>query len=124
METLAKARYALFMAYEVNAIDGDTAEELKYLIERKAEIYSVIPEKMEGNLRELGMGDNIYAYREGDYGGLIKSLEKTIKDIKTKESQAIAKPDQQGDSDLSELLVFLAILGLILFFLWLVFSKE
>ena len=112
------------MAYEVNAIDGDTAEELKYLIERKAEIYSVIPEKMEGNLRELGMGDNIYAYREGDYGGLIKSLEKTIKDIKTKESQAIAKPDQQGDSDLSELLVFLAILGLILFFLWLVFSKE
>lgn len=114
---LAKTKYSIFLAYDVHAIDEYTTWELKFLSERKTEIYSVVPDDLVDELIKLGIGANIYPYKYGERTELITSVKKIIDEIKTKE-------DKKGDSDLGELLTFLLLLGMILFLLGLILSKR
>lgn len=114
---LAKTKYSIFLAYDAHTIDEDTAWELKFLSERKTKIYSVVPDVQVDELMKIGIDENIYPYKYGERTELITSVKKIIDEIKTKDGK-------KGDSDLGETLTFLLLLGMILFFLGLIFSKR
>jgi hypothetical protein len=113
---LAKTRYAIFIAIDAENIDADTQQELKTLSESRAEIYYVIPEEFEQKLHTKGQ---VYRYRRSDYPlSLINSVKQVLSDIERKQKTL------QDQTDTGDLIALLAIIGLLLFFLWLIFKKE
>jgi len=113
---LAKTKYAIFIAIDAENIDADTQQELKTLSESRAEIYYVIPEEFEQKLHTKGQ---VYRYRRSDYPlSLINSVQQVLSDIERKQKTL------QDQTDTGDLIALLAIIGLLLFFLWLIFKKE
>ena len=111
---LSRIKHAIFLAYDNKNIDDDTKWELEVLKNHGADIYFVVPKDMIPALKSLGIQDNIYSYEAGDHKALIQTLERITDDLKKRE----------GVADIGEALVLLAILGMLIFFLWLLFEKE
>jgi len=115
---LAKTKYAIFIAIDAENIDADTEQELKTLSESSAEIYYVIPEEFEQKLH-LKETEHVYRYERSDPRSLLNSVQQVLSDIKKKQTTLQGQKTDTGD-----LIALLAIIGLLLFFLWLIFKKE
>ena len=105
---LRKTTYAVFLAYDQIYIDNDTEKELRFIKKHKIPIYFIVPENMNGKIRELGFGDNIYPYQLGN----IDQLRETLNEILMKQ---VAK--KAGSDDFWGLII---LLGLLLFSVFLV----
>ena len=126
-KNLAKTKYAIFLAYDAEVVDVDTGWELKYLIDRNIEIHSVVPHAFVSELRRLGIYQNIYPYSYGESSEFIDSVKKLIthleEESKTSET-TIKSKSQQGATGPEDALLLLLLLGILLFFLWLIFGES
>jgi hypothetical protein len=115
---LAKTKYAIFIAIDAQEIDMDTQQELKTLSESRAEIYYVVPEKFKPVI-PIKVNVHIYRYVRSNPSSLFNSVRKVLNDIREKQ-----KILQEQKNDAEDLIALLAIIGLLLFLLWLIFKKE
>ena len=115
---LAKTKYAFFVSYDADFIDSDTSWELRYLGDLGIEIYYVVPHVFVSKLQGLGISQNIYTYSYGDSTELIDSVKQLIRHLEAKSKSP------EGTAGQEEALSFLLLLGMLLFFLWLIFGKS
>jgi len=114
---LSKTRYAIFIAIDAESIDDDTRDELSFLKDNNIETYYVITEDFKKQLSEID-DNRLYIYERKDPQALIEAVNKILRDIKNKEEIS------GKESDAGELMALLAILGMLAFFLWLLFGKR
>jgi len=116
---LSKTRYAIFIAIDADSIDDDTNYELSFLKDKNIETYYVVTEEFRKQLPEID-DNRVYVYEKKDPQALIESVNKTLRDIKNKDKEEISGKE----SNAGELMALLAILGILAFFLWLLFGKR
>ena len=124
---LAKTKYAIFIAYDADAIDTNTIWELESLLGLGIEIYSVVPHVFVSELQRLGISQNIYPYSYGGSTELINSVKQLVTHLEEKSKTSeytIKSKSQEGTTGPDEALSLLLLLGMLLFFLWLIFGKS